>query len=40
VADGNVLPTFVEVLEQEAEDCRHRPINRLRKNRQRTARSL
>ena len=40
MADGNVLPTFVEVLEQEAEDHRHRPINRLRKNRQLTAEYL
>ena len=28
---GDTLPTFLEVLEQEAEDRRHRRINRLRK---------
>ena len=28
---GDALPTFLEVLEQEAEDRRHRRINRLRK---------
>ena len=28
---GYALPTFLEVLEQEAEDRRHRRINRLRK---------
>ena len=27
---GHALPTFLEVLEQEAEDRRHRRINRLR----------